>query len=103
MAPADRKKPVELRLAGQAVVIKGGGDEVYLQTVASYVEGKMREISQRTRIVSTQQVALLAAMDIADEYFRSQKEAKSFRADVRERSVRLLDLMETQPAPGAVK
>lgn len=98
------KKSIRLSVAGQEIVLKGGmGSEVYLQTIASYVDSKMRELGTRTGTIPTSRLALLAALDIADELFRTQKNARAFRSEVRERSVRLLDMIETQASSEVVR
>ena len=92
------RKQLAVTIAGQNIRVKSDGDDVYLQTLARYVEKKIQDISRQTRTVTTQRVALLAAMDIADEFFRAREMARGFRREVRERSQRMLDLLETQPA-----
>ena len=97
------KGKIKVSLAGHEIVLRAGeGNEVYLQTLASYVDGKMRDLRERTGTIPSQKLALLAALDIADELFSSQKKARTFRGEVRERSKRLLDMIETQPTSEVV-
>jgi cell division protein ZapA len=92
---------MEVTLSGQTVRVKTDADEQYVKGLAAYVDKKIAEISRRTRTVSTQRVALLVAMDIADEYFRSRSRARDFRREVKRRSGRLLEMLDDQAAQPA--
>jgi len=46
------------------------GDELMVYSLAEFVEQKLSEIQRDTGIVDTQKLAVLAALNIADEYFR---------------------------------
>lgn len=45
-----------------------GPDPQYIMKLAEYVDGKMRAVAEQTRTVDTVRVAVLAALNIADEY-----------------------------------
>jgi len=49
------------------------GDELYVNRLAQYVEEKMRELKQDSKIVDSYKLAVMAAMNIADELFRLQE------------------------------
>jgi len=44
-----------------------GSDAEYIQKLAEYVDGKMRTLSQQTQTVDSLRLAVLAAINIADE------------------------------------
>ena len=46
------------------------GEELTIYSIAEYVEEKIVEVQRETGIVDTQKLAILAALNIADEYFR---------------------------------
>ena len=54
----------------QEYFMKGDLDEAYIQKLAQYLDGKMRSIAERSRTVDTVRVAILAALNVADEYHR---------------------------------
>lgn len=85
---------MEVTMVGQKFRVRSDADEVYVQSLANYVDKKIAEISRQTRAVTTRQVALLAALDIADEYFRARERSHDFRREVRRRSLRLLEMLE---------
>jgi cell division protein ZapA len=41
----------------------------YIKEISRYVDQKMKEISQKTSIVSIPKLTILTALNIADEYF----------------------------------
>jgi cell division protein ZapA len=45
-----------------------GSDPAYIVKLAEYVDGKMRAVSEQTATVDSVRLAVLAALNIADEY-----------------------------------
>ena len=45
-----------------------GSDAEYILKLAEYVDGKMRAVAEQTHTVDTARLAVLAALNIADEY-----------------------------------
>jgi cell division protein ZapA len=45
-----------------------GSDAEYIVKLAEYVDGKMRAVSEQTATVDSVRLAVLAALNIADEY-----------------------------------
>lgn len=45
-----------------------GSDPEYILKLAEYVDAKMRAVAEHTQTVDTSRVAVLAALNIADEY-----------------------------------
>ena len=64
------KKAVEVEIMGERFTVRSDGDENYVRKVAGYVDGKMQEVLKTTRPVAKSSVAMLAALNIADEYQR---------------------------------
>lgn len=54
---------------GQHLALRADGDLVRLQELARFVDGRMREVADRSASVDTVKIALLAALNIADELF----------------------------------
>ena len=48
------------------------GDELYVNRLAQYVEEKMREMKEESKVVDSYKLAVMAAMNISDELFRLQ-------------------------------
>lgn len=64
------KKTVDVEIMGERFTVRSDGDENYVRKVAGYVDGKMQEVMKTTRPVAKSSVAMLAALNIADEYQR---------------------------------
>ena len=53
--------------------VKGEEDEKYINHLTSYVDQKMREVALKSKSADTIKIAVLAALNIADEFLLSQK------------------------------
>jgi len=64
------KEPQSIRVViyDQEYFMRGDLDQEYIQKLAQYLDTKMRSIAERTRTVDTLRVAMLAALNVADEY-----------------------------------
>ncbi len=63
---------VTVKINGVEYNLKGKENEKYLLAVAEYVDGKFREISANNNKLSTTAVAVLSALNVADEYFKCE-------------------------------
>lgn len=64
------KKALDVEILGQKLTISSDADEGYMLKVAGYVDDKMQELMQASKPVAKSNVAMLAALNIADEYHR---------------------------------
>ena len=64
------KKALDVEILGQKFTISSDAEEGYMLRVAGYVDGKMQELMQAAKPVAKSNVAMLAALNIADEYHR---------------------------------
>ena len=81
-------KAVKVTIYGQEYPIRGRGDLEYIKKVARYVDERMIQIEEQTAITSPSRLAILAALNIADELFSLQRERdqllNDFEAKARE-------------------
>jgi cell division protein ZapA len=70
----DTPNLVHVEIFGLTYTVRAGADAGYVEKLAAYVDEKMREVSRGSGAVDSVRVAVLAALNIADECFR-QKEA----------------------------
>jgi len=68
---------LKVNIYGTEYPIRGEVDVEYIRRVAEYVDRKMREVDQSTAAKSSLKVAILAALNIADELFRERDERAS--------------------------
>ena len=77
------KNRVAVTIAGQEYTLVGTEDAGYTEKVAAHVDEKVREIMESAR-VSLVDGAVLAAVNIADEYFKEQEAAENLRRQLKE-------------------
>lgn len=85
------ERVVEIKVFGQTFSVKTDADEDHIQAVAGYVNEKMDEVLRKTRSVSTLNVAILTALNIADDLL---KEKEQRMALLREVEIKSKDLVE---------
>ncbi|UCC39441.1 MAG: cell division protein ZapA [Candidatus Aminicenantes bacterium] len=68
-------KIIEIEIYGQKhrIRVKGEEDEKYISRLTSFVDQKMQEIATKSKSVDASKIAILAALNIADEYFLCQR------------------------------
>ena len=86
--------PVKVYILGQEYVVKSEEGEEYVREVATYVNEQVETIIETTKTVTTFKVAILAAMRIADDYFKEREKNKRLVDFVENRSKTLLEKIE---------
>jgi cell division protein ZapA len=82
------KRSVQVEIAGQQLTIRSDEGADYVQQLAEYVDAHLRVLSGGRRITNAaglQRVALLVAMQLADELFREKDLHQRFRRRVGDR------------------
>jgi cell division protein ZapA len=69
----DKIIEIEIYRQKYRIKVKGEEDEKYISHLTSYVDQKMREVAVKSKSVDSLKIAVLAALNIADEFFLSQK------------------------------
>jgi len=86
---------VTVEINGQRYPIRTTLDAAYVAELATYVQNKMELAVRESPAGDTLKIAVLAALNIADEYFRAREEGSVQRSSltVRARELeRMLDL-----------
>jgi cell division protein ZapA len=76
---------VKVEIYDQEYHMRGELDAEYIRRLADYLDSKMRSIAQRTHTVDSLRVAVLAALNIADEYHQLKARYESETQTVSER------------------
>ena len=71
-----------------------GSDPEYIAQLAEYVDAKMRLISQQAATVDSLRVAVLAALNIADEFHMLKRKYDSIASDYNERAEQLAGALD---------
>ena len=66
-----------------------GTDPGYINTLAEYVDLKMRSVAEQTQTVDSLRLAVLAAINIADEYHVLKRKYDAIASDYRQNADRL--------------
>jgi len=66
-------KSIRVSIFGRDYSVKGGSDEEYIRTLAAHVDSVMRDIADKTGSLSSGRVAILAALNIADELHKERQ------------------------------
>jgi cell division protein ZapA len=86
---------VSVEIHGQQYPIRCTLDPAYVAELAAYVDEKMRLASRETPGSDTLKIAVLAALNIADEFFRTRDDVRSGHDSLAHRTAeleRMLDL-----------
>ena len=67
---AEKPNLVHVEIFGQTYALNAGADPAYVQQLAAHVDAQMREVGKSAGAVDSLRVAVLAALNIADELFR---------------------------------
>jgi cell division protein ZapA len=86
---ATTNTPVEI--FGAVYNVRGTDDTGYLQGLANLVDRKMREVAQHASTADTARIAILVALNFADELFRIQKQQEGERGEIREKVAALAE------------
>ena len=71
-----------------------GSDADYILKLAEYVDGKMRAVSQQTATVDSVRLAVLAALNIADEYHLLKRRLEASSPEARQRASKLASALD---------
>jgi len=71
-----------------------GSDPEYILKLAEYVDAKMRAVAEATNTVDTVRLAVLAALNIADEYHLLKRKQESGATDYQKRAHLLADALD---------
>jgi len=71
-----------------------GSDADYIIQLAEYVDSKMRAVSEQTATVDSVRLAVLAALNIADEYHLLKRRLETPSPDTRQRANKLASALD---------
>ena len=75
---------VTVNIFGADYALRGGADPEYIRQTASRVDSLMREIAERVKHASVTKIAVLSALQLADQLGSLQSEKQTERTDLRE-------------------
>lgn len=92
-------KGLEIDVYGQRLALQPHEDEGYAQELARYVEGQMHSVAQGLTRSTPTKIAILAAMNIADELFQQERRRQVGEAEIERLADGLLDCIDSRLGP----
>ena len=87
-------RTVNVEIMGQNLVVASDDDDKWIRSVAETVDEKIKFIRANSRAVNSINVAILAALNFADELERLKREHKELIDHIDELSRRLSDSID---------
>lgn len=87
---------VTVDIFGESYTIKGNENEDYIKKLADYVNKKMVEISNKFGSMSQTKVAILAALNIADDLFQIKEQGLELENIMKEKFEQLIKKLEEE-------
>ena len=87
---------IEVDVFGQRLSLQGNANENYVQELAQYVEGQMNTIAGSLVTSTPTKVAILAAINIADQLFTQESRRQAEEAEVERRATGLIECINKQ-------
>jgi cell division protein ZapA len=86
MDKTGKERLVEIKVFGQTYTVKTDAEEEHIQRVARHVNEKMDEVTRNTKSVSSLSVAILTALNIADDLIREREKRLALLQEVEKKS-----------------
>ncbi len=86
-----KERLVEIKVFGQVYTVKTDAQEDHIQKVAQYVNEKMDEVTKNTKSVSSLNVAILTALNIADDLISEKAKRLALLEEVERKSKDLVE------------
>jgi cell division protein ZapA len=90
---AAKNNSVRVEIYDQSYNLRGSDPE-HITKLAEYVDSKMRAVSEQTSTVDSLRLAVLAALNIADEYHMLKRKYDTIAAEYHQRASHLSGALE---------
>lgn len=90
------EKSFEVDFLGQKITLKADGDAENLREVLDLVMERLKECKTRSKSPAAHQVALLALLDIAEDYLKAKKAVTHYQETIQNETKRLIELVESE-------
>jgi cell division protein ZapA len=91
-----KERLIEIKVFGQTYTVKTDADEDHIQAVAQYVNEKIEEVLKKTKSVSSLNVAILTALNIADDLLREKERRRALLHEIEMKSRDLTERIDTE-------
>lgn len=87
---------VRVEILGREYFIRSNEGEERIREIADYVNQKIKEIVEGGKIVSTLNIAILVALNIADDYFRAIESQKRMKRELALKASQIANFIDIQ-------
>jgi len=91
-----KERLIEIKVFGQTYTVKTDAEENYIQEVAKHVNEKMEEVLRKTKSVSTLNVAILTALNIADDLLKEREKRIALLREIEAKSRDLVEKIDVK-------
>jgi len=88
------KKNYNISVLGQDLAVSSDAEEEYVNSVVLFVNEKMNEVMRSTKSLKTLDVAILAALNISEEYLKLKGVNNELCGQLEDRAEKLIQLIE---------
>jgi cell division protein ZapA len=85
---AEDKESIRVEIYDESYHLRGT-DPAYIQRLAEIVDAKMRAVAQHTSTVDSLRVAVLAALNIADDFYQLKRKYEGIESEYTSRASHL--------------
>jgi cell division protein ZapA len=91
---SDDSGVVHVDIFGQRYAVRSGLDPSYVGEIAAYLDEKMHAASRELSSTEPLRIAVIAALNLADEIFRARAESEGTDGQLRARAERIERLVD---------
>lgn len=92
---------ISVDIYGQTYNVRGEGDPAYLTELARFVDARMHEVASQVMTTDVAKIAILAALNIADECSRSREDDGKFAGRWVEKTERMIARLDETIVEGS--
>lgn len=89
-------KTIDVEIYGQRYAIRGVADDAYIRRLAHFVDDHMKHLAEGMKTATPSKLAILTAINLAHQFFESEKKRAQGEADVDRRMDTLMESIEEQ-------
>jgi cell division protein ZapA len=89
-----KERLVEIKVFGQTYTVKSDAEEDHIQEVAQYVNEKIDDVLKKTKSISSLNVAILTALNLADDLLKEKERRAALLRAIERKSKELTEKID---------
>lgn len=81
----------EIEFLGQKLTLKTGSDPETVQEAVELARDRIQDAQRRTKGAAPHQIALIALLDLSEEYIRARRRTQEYKSEITRRSSALVN------------